>query len=167
MTPTPIHGCKTAKIGSGMSCQPEFCQLDANISIYDYFCATGKPRPGFFRRTFSTIVMKALIGALASWVSGARIHPNLESPTGYMKLLLRAFPLALIILGAVILSERPAYAYADPGSGLLAIQAAGSALVATGWYLRRKIYALFHRDAPQARTEELPGAASGEDSPQS
>ncbi|MFZ1938072.1 MAG: hypothetical protein WBA18_19360 [Terracidiphilus sp.] len=111
--------------------------------------------------------MKALIGTLASWVSGANIHQNLESPTGYMKLFLRAFPLALIILGAVMLSERPAYAYADPGSGLLAIQAAGSALVATGWYLRRKIYALFHRDAPQAKTEEVPGVATGEDSPQS
>jgi hypothetical protein len=85
----------------------------------------------------------------------------------YMKLFLRVFPLFLIFLGAVLLAERPAYAYADPGSGLLAIQAAGSALVATGWYLRRKIYALFHRNAPQEKTEEMPGAAKGEDSPQS
>jgi hypothetical protein len=164
MTPTPIHRCKTAKIGSGMSRPPELCQLDANISIYDYFRASGKPRPAFSRQTFGTIVMKALIGTLARQVSGANIPQILESLTGHMKLFLRALPLALIILGAVMLSERPAYAYADPGSGLLAIQAAGSALVATGWYLRRKIYALFHRDAPQAKTEELPGAATGEDS---
>jgi hypothetical protein len=66
-----------------------------------------------------------------------------------MRILLRIFPLILIALGAVLLFERPAYAYADPGTGLLAIQAAGSALVATGWYLRRKIYALFHRGATQ------------------
>jgi hypothetical protein len=51
-----------------------------------------------------------------------------------------------MLLGAAILFERPAYAYADPGSGLLAVQAAGSALVATGWYLRRGIYMLFRRD---------------------
>ena len=49
--------------------------------------------------------------------------------------LMRLLPLALILVGAVLLSERPAYAYADPGTGLLAIQAAGSALVAAG--LRR------------------------------
>ncbi len=66
----------------------------------------------------------------------------IKLPSSHMKLL-RVFPLILILVGAVLLFERPAYAYADPGSGLLAIQAAGSALVATGWYLRRKIYALF------------------------
>jgi hypothetical protein len=31
---------------------------------------------------------------------------------------------------------------------LLAIQAVGSALVAAGWYLRKKIYSLFHRPGP-------------------
>ena len=64
--------------------------------------------------------------------------------------LLRVLPLALILIGAVMLSERPAYAYADPGTGLLAIQAAGSALIAAGWYLRRKITTLFHRAEPGA-----------------
>ena len=59
--------------------------------------------------------------------------------------LLRIIPLLLILLGAVILSERPAYGYTDPGTGLLAIQAAGSALVATGWFLRRKFHSLFRR----------------------
>jgi O-antigen/teichoic acid export membrane protein len=80
-------------------------------------------------------------------------------------LLLRIVPLALILLGATLLFERPAYAYTDPGTGLLAIQAAGSALVATGWYLRRKIYALFHRAASKGKTEELANAADGEESP--
>jgi hypothetical protein len=79
-------------------------------------------------------------------------------------LLLRILPLALIVLGAILLSERPAYAYTDPGTGLLAIQAAGSALVATGWYLRRKIYALFHRAAPKAEPKELANTADGEES---
>jgi len=59
--------------------------------------------------------------------------------------LIRLLPLLLIIVGATMLFERPAYAYADPGTGLLAIQAVGSAIVASGWYLRRKIYALFNK----------------------
>lgn len=62
-----------------------------------------------------------------------------------MKTSLPLLPLLLIFLGAALLFEQPAYAYADPGTGLLAIQAAGSALIATGWYLRRKIYTLLHR----------------------
>jgi hypothetical protein len=60
---------------------------------------------------------------------------------------LQTIPLLLILVGALLLFEQPAYAYTDPGTGLLAIQAAGSAMVAVGWYLRRKIYALFHRGA--------------------
>jgi hypothetical protein len=71
-----------------------------------------------------------------------------------MRLLLRIFPLALIAFGALLLFERPAYAYADPGTGLLAIQAVGSALVAGGWYLRKKIYSLFHRSQPAKPTTE-------------
>lgn len=85
--------------------------------------------------------------------------------------LLRIFPLVLILVGAALLFERPAYAYVDPGSGLLAVQAAGSALVATGWFLRRKIYALFHRGEAARREpanhepEALRGANEGEDPP--
>lgn len=62
-----------------------------------------------------------------------------------MKRLLLITPIFLMAVGALMLFEQPAYAYTDPGTGLLAIQAAGSALIAAGWYLRRKIYALFHR----------------------
>ena len=79
-----------------------------------------------------------------------------------MRLLLRIFPLVLILAGALLLFERPAYAYADPGTGLLAIQAVGSALIAGGWYLRRKIYTLFHRGAPKAEAERLPIAEDSE-----
>ena len=79
--------------------------------------------------------------------------------------LLRILPLVMIFMGALLLSERPAYAYADPGTGLLALQAAGSALIAGGWYLRRKIYTLFHRAKPAAdNQEEAARVVNGEDS---
>lgn len=80
--------------------------------------------------------------------------------------LLRLFPLALILLGVALLLERPAYAYADPGTGLLAIQAVGSALVAGGWYLRKKIAALFRRGAPaKPEAEQASVPKDGEGSP--
>lgn len=80
---------------------------------------------------------------------------SLELRTDTMRrLLLQTIPILLMLAGAILLFERPAYGYTDPGTGLLAIQAVGSAVVAVGWYLRRKIYALFHRGAtskpPQA-----------------
>lgn len=78
-----------------------------------------------------------------------------------MRLLLRILPLALILAGAALVFELPAYAYADPGSGLLAIQAVGSALVAGGWYLRKKIYSLFHRGQPSK--QEQPGLSAAEE----
>jgi hypothetical protein len=90
-------------------------------------------------------------------------HRILESPVS-RKRLFELFSVALILLGAALLFERPAYAYADPGTGLLAVQAAGSALVATGWYLRRKIYSLFHSsDAPAAESDKRSAVADGED----
>ena len=80
--------------------------------------------------------------------------------------LFQFFSVALILLGAALLFERPAYAYADPGTGLLAVQAAGSALVATGWYLRRKIYSLFHSsDAPAPESDKQSTVADVEDMP--
>lgn len=71
-----------------------------------------------------------------------------------MRRLLFILPLCLVCLGILLLAERPAYAYADPGTGLLALQAMGSAMVAAGWYLRRKIYALFHRNTPRKAEPE-------------
>lgn len=80
--------------------------------------------------------------------------------------LLLVFPVVLILVGAALLFERPAYAYADPGTGLLAVQAAGSALVATGWYLRRKIYSLFHSsDAPAPESDKQSAVTDVEDIP--
>ena len=79
--------------------------------------------------------------------------------------ILRILPLVLIFVGALLLSERPAYGYTDPGTGLLAVQAAGSALVAAGWYLRRRIYLLFHRAEPMAVNQQSDARIkSGEDS---
>ncbi len=79
--------------------------------------------------------------------------------------LLNIFPVVLILFGAALLFERPAYAYADPGTGLLAVQAAGSALVATGWYLRRKLYALFHSDDTRRYEPGQQSVTDGESSP--
>jgi hypothetical protein len=64
-----------------------------------------------------------------------------------MRRLLFVLPALTMFVGFVLLFQQPAYAYADPGTGLLAIQTLGSALVATGWYLRRKIRTLFLRNA--------------------
>lgn len=76
-----------------------------------------------------------------------------------MKKLLSLFPLFVALLGAALLFERPAYAYADPGTGLLAIQTVGSALIATGWYLRRKIRSFLGKDHPSS--EEIERGSSG------
>jgi hypothetical protein len=73
-----------------------------------------------------------------------------------MRKLLQIFPILMIVAGASLIFQQRAYAYADPGTGLLAIQALGSAVVATGWYLRRKIYGLLHRGAKiQSEPEEF------------
>lgn len=76
-----------------------------------------------------------------------------------MKRMLTLIPVLLILLGALLVFERPAYAYADPGTGLLAVQAVGSALVASGWYLRRKIYALLRRETQEGQEEADQSAA--------
>ncbi len=78
--------------------------------------------------------------------------------------LLHIFPIILMLVGAVLLFERPAYAYADPGTGLLAVQAVGSALVATGWYLRRKIFSfLGSGNAPRPTPEGRPNVPDGQE----
>jgi len=79
------------------------------------------------------------------------------------KVLLLTVPTVLIIVGTMTLLEHRAYAYTDPGTGLLAIQTAGSALIAAGWYLRRKIYAVVRRISPDKYpTEEHSPTEDGE-----
>lgn len=43
------------------------------------------------------------------------------------------------LLGMSMIFLQPAYAYSDPGSGLLAVQILGATLSAIGFYLRHKI----------------------------
>jgi hypothetical protein len=82
-----------------------------------------------------------------------------------MKKILWLIPHMLVLIGAALVCERPAYAYADPGTGLLAIQAAGSALIATGWYLRRKIYSILHREPAKSQSKENSIAPEKDGSP--
>jgi len=78
-----------------------------------------------------------------------------DSQITNMRKLLQIFPVLLIVAGALLLSERPAYGYADPGTGLLAIQTVGSAPVASGWYLGKRSYSLLRRDfATRQESEE-------------
>lgn len=67
-------------------------------------------------------------------------------------------------VGILLVAERPAYAYTDPGTGLLAIQAAGSAMVAAGWYLRRKIAMLFQRPGTE-KADPAPDRGEGATQP--
>jgi len=80
-----------------------------------------------------------------------------------MRKLLQIIPLVIIFAGATMLFERPAYAFADPGTGLLAIQAAGSAIIATGWYLRKKIYDLLHRGGTAKHQSEEHSATESDE----
>jgi len=50
----------------------------------------------------------------------------------------------------LVATERQAYAYVDPGSGLLALQGLASGLAATAYFLRRRILMLFTRDGNKA-----------------
>ena len=45
----------------------------------------------------------------------------------------------------IVATERRAYAYVDPGSGFMALQAVASMMAAAGYFLRSKIKALFTR----------------------
>jgi hypothetical protein len=69
---------------------------------------------------------------------------------------LAAFAIVFILL----LTERKAFGfsgYVDPGTGLLALQCATSVVVAAGYYLRRRIRALFSSKKDKA---PLVGAGS-------
>jgi hypothetical protein len=74
----------------------------------------------------------------------------------------------------VVATEHRAYAYVDPGSGFLVLQSMASVMAATGFFLRRRIMALFTRSkssadkSPTDRVEKptlvLPVAARKNDS---
>lgn len=67
----------------------------------------------------------------------------------------RLTSLSLTFLIAVCLligSERRAWAYVDPGTGLIALQAIASVVAAYAYFVRRKIRALFVRRQPAPAT---------------
>jgi hypothetical protein len=68
-----------------------------------------------------------------------------------------SFSLAVFCcLCALVATEHRAYAYVDPGSGLLAIQSIASVAAAAGYFMRRKIAALFGSKKPVAKVVEAP-----------
>ncbi len=57
-----------------------------------------------------------------------------------------SFSLAVFTcLCLLVATERQALAYVDPGSGLLALQSLASILAAAGYFMRKRILALFGR----------------------
>jgi hypothetical protein len=80
-----------------------------------------------------------------------------------MKKLLQVISVLLTLVGVSLVSQRPAYGYVDPGSGLLAVQVIGSTLVGAGWFLRRKINALLHWG--KAKQEPEQSLVAKEDEP--
>ena len=67
----------------------------------------------------------------------------------------RILLLLLTIVGFVgffVATERPALAYVDPGSGLLALQTAASVVAGFAFFLRRRIRALFGRTPVDSST---------------
>jgi hypothetical protein len=71
------------------------------------------------------------------------------------------FLLTVFCLASLLLAfQQTAHAYADPGSGLLALQIIGSTLAGIGFYFRQKVGKLFmrwsHRAEPSAADPESP-----------
>jgi hypothetical protein len=67
----------------------------------------------------------------------------------------RILPLLLTVVGFIgffIASERPALAYVDPGSGLLALQTTASIVAGFAFFLRRRLRALFGRGPVDSST---------------
>ena len=65
-----------------------------------------------------------------------------------MRHLSRTLLILLAIAQVVVLAiafQKPAYAYADPGSGLLFLQVAGSMAAGALFIVRSKLRKLFHR----------------------
>lgn len=52
---------------------------------------------------------------------------------------------AIIALCMIIASERRAWGYVDPGSGLIALQGIASVIAAYAFYIRRRIRTFFSR----------------------
>ncbi len=53
-----------------------------------------------------------------------------------------------VLLVFVVLSERPAHAYTDPGSGMLIWQGLVAAFLGASFYFRKIVYKLFGKKHP-------------------
>ena len=62
-----------------------------------------------------------------------------------MKRLLSISSALFIALCLMVASERRAYAYVDPGTGLIALQTIASVLAAWAYIVRRRIHSFFNR----------------------
>jgi hypothetical protein len=75
-----------------------------------------------------------------------------------------SFSLTMFVCVCLLLAtERPAKAYVDPGSGLLALQSAASVVAAAAYFLRRRIVGLFTKKKPSTGAV-LPVAVRKDDS---
>jgi hypothetical protein len=61
---------------------------------------------------------------------------------------------ACLLLSVLCLLERPAYAYVDPGSGLLAFQSLTAFVTGGLFYFRKKIKSLFRQKFPAKENSE-------------
>jgi len=68
------------------------------------------------------------------------------------------FVLTIFLFFSFALSiERHAYAYVDPGSGLVALQAVGTLFAGALFYMRRRLKRLFLRVSPQRKPPKVAG----------
>jgi hypothetical protein len=79
----------------------------------------------------------------------------------YMKRLLSFTLAAFIGFCVLVATDRRAYGYVDPGTGLLALQSFASMLAAAGYFLRRRIRALFTRKEQGSGKKEPERAVLG------
>ena len=60
-----------------------------------------------------------------------------------MKRLASVVLAVMVCVFAMVATEKRAYAYVDPGSGLIVIQSIASAAAAVGYFFRRRILGMF------------------------
>ncbi len=71
----------------------------------------------------------------------------------------------ICLVGLAMVSARPAYGYADPGSGLLAVQVLGATLSAIAFYFRYQIRRLFGRTKKPVANAHLLSITAPESEP--
>jgi hypothetical protein len=77
-----------------------------------------------------------------------------QAPVKIVKRILIALAVVLQVIVFSAAAVKPAHAYVDPGSGLLAFQIGGSMLAGALFFVRAKIRKLFRRDKPKPESAE-------------